>query len=66
MHGKFWSEDLKGRDHWEDLGVNGKNIRMVHRERGWEGVDWMHVAQDRDQQKETSLKKDSDPCTQLV
>jgi hypothetical protein len=26
---------------WED------NIRMHIREIGWEGVDWMHLAQDR-------------------
>jgi hypothetical protein len=25
------------------------NIRMNLREVGWEGVDWMHLAQDRDQ-----------------
>jgi hypothetical protein len=25
------------------------NIRMVLREIGWEVVDWMHLAQDRDQ-----------------
>jgi hypothetical protein len=25
------------------------NIRMDFREIGWEGVDWMHLAQDRDQ-----------------
>jgi hypothetical protein len=25
------------------------NIRMDLREIGWEGVDWMHVAQDMDQ-----------------
>jgi hypothetical protein len=31
------------RHKWED------NIRMVVREIGWEGVDWMHLAQDRDQ-----------------
>jgi len=24
-------------------------IRMDLRETGWEGVDWMHLAQDRDQ-----------------
>jgi len=24
------------------------NIRMDRREIGWEGVDWVHVAQDRD------------------
>jgi hypothetical protein len=28
---------------WED------NIRMNLGEVGWEGVDWMHLAQDRDQ-----------------
>jgi len=28
---------------WED------NIRMDLRETGWEGVDWMHLAQDMDQ-----------------
>jgi hypothetical protein len=33
----------KTRHKWED------NIRMDLRERGWEGVDWIHLAQDRDQ-----------------
>jgi hypothetical protein len=28
---------------WED------NIRMDHREIGWEGAEWMHLPQDRDQ-----------------
>jgi hypothetical protein len=28
---------------WED------NIRMVLREMGWEGVVWIHLAQERDQ-----------------
>jgi hypothetical protein len=27
---------------WED------NIRMYLRERGWGGIDWIHLAQDRD------------------
>jgi hypothetical protein len=31
------------RRRWED------NIRMGLREIGWEGVDWMHLVQDRDQ-----------------
>jgi hypothetical protein len=31
------------RRRWED------NIRIDLREIGWEGVDWMHLAQDRDQ-----------------
>jgi hypothetical protein len=33
----------KPRRTWED------NIRMDPREIWWEGVDWMHLAQDRDQ-----------------
>jgi hypothetical protein len=37
MHTKFWSENLKGRDHSKDLG---------HR---WE--DNIKMAQDRDQQQ---------------
>jgi hypothetical protein len=37
----------KGRDYAEDLGVYGRN-RMGLREIGWRGVDWMHLAQDRD------------------
>jgi hypothetical protein len=28
---------------WED------NIRIYRREIGWEGVDWIHLSQDRDQ-----------------
>jgi hypothetical protein len=31
------------RRRWED------DIRMYLRELGWDGVDWMHLAQDRDQ-----------------
>jgi len=33
----------KHRSRWED------NNRMNLREVEWEGVDWMHLAQDRDQ-----------------
>jgi hypothetical protein len=47
----FWLENLSGRKRslgrprrrWED------NIRMDIREVEWEGVDWMHLVQDRDQ-----------------
>jgi hypothetical protein len=40
--------NLKRRDHSEDLGVDG-NMRMDLREIGWDDVDWMHVAQNREQ-----------------
>jgi hypothetical protein len=33
------------RRRWED------NIRMYLRERAWEGVDWMHLCQDKDQRR---------------
>jgi hypothetical protein len=51
MHTKFWLEDPKGRDHLEDVDIDGwkNNIRIVLREKGWEGVDWIPLAQDRDQ-----------------
>jgi len=42
-------EYLKDRDHLEDLGLSGKIIQMDLREIGWEGVDWLHLAEDRDQ-----------------
>jgi len=36
-------ENMKERDHLED------DIRMDLRQIRWEGVDWMHLAEDRDQ-----------------
>jgi hypothetical protein len=43
----FWLKILKRplgrpRHRWED------NVRMELSEMGWEGVDWIHLAQDRD------------------
>jgi hypothetical protein len=81
---KFWSENLKGRDHSEDAGVNGRILEWIlgkcvgewrysstHSltsaldggewsashgqlyiylgEMWWESVDWMQLAQNRDQ-----------------
>jgi hypothetical protein len=46
-------ENLKGRDHMEDLGVDGR-ITLYLREIGLKGVNWSHLAQDRD------------PCRDLV
>jgi hypothetical protein len=42
IHIIFWLENLKGRDHSED-------VRMDIMETGWEGVGWMHLTQDSDQ-----------------
>jgi hypothetical protein len=41
-------ENLKGRDHAEDLGVDGDNIKMDLREMGFEGVNSIHLADYRD------------------
>jgi hypothetical protein len=50
MHTTAWLEYQTGWDHSEDLGKDGEdNIRMDLRVIGWEGVDWMHLAQDRSQ-----------------
>jgi hypothetical protein len=48
MHILFWMKTEgkrplgRPRRRWED------NIRKDLKERGWEVVDWMHLAQDRD------------------
>jgi hypothetical protein len=42
MHIGYWWESQKKRDHWEDQDVGLREI-------GWDGVDWIDVAQDRDQ-----------------
>jgi hypothetical protein len=34
---------VRSRHIWQD------NIRTDLRKKGWEGVDWLHLAQDRDQ-----------------
>jgi hypothetical protein len=44
---KVWLENLNRRDHLEDLDV--EDIRTDLRERGWGGVDWIHLAQYRDE-----------------
>jgi hypothetical protein len=43
MHTKFGRKSLERPYRtWEDM-------RMDLRETGWEGVDWIHLAKDRDQ-----------------
>jgi hypothetical protein len=41
-----WSENLKGREHLEDLGVDR---RIILKCIVWEGVDWIRLAQNRDE-----------------
>jgi hypothetical protein len=46
----FGSGNLKRRHHSEELGVVMKILlEWIFREVWWEGVDWMQLAQDRDQ-----------------
>jgi hypothetical protein len=52
MHVGYWWESQKERDHLEDQDVDGvDNIKMDLREIGWDGMDWMDLAQDRDHWK---------------
>jgi hypothetical protein len=42
MHTKFWPENVKERDHFEDLGVDVKIIlEWILGKYGWEGVVWI-------------------------
>jgi hypothetical protein len=47
MHIGYWWKSQKERDHWEDQDVVGWTIDL--REVGWDGVDCIDMAQDRDQ-----------------
>jgi hypothetical protein len=43
----YWWEIQKEKDHWEDQDVGGlDNIKMDLREIGWDGMDWIDLAQD--------------------
>jgi hypothetical protein len=48
MHTILCFENLKGRDHLEDLCVDGKILEWIFGETGWEDVDWMQLDQDTD------------------
>jgi len=47
MQTEFWSENPKGRDHLEDLGIDGKVILewMLGKEGGklWTGFIWLRI-----------------------
>jgi hypothetical protein len=46
---KFSSENLMGRDHLEELGIDGKIILEWILGKCGGNVDWIHLAQNRDQ-----------------
>jgi hypothetical protein len=44
----FWLENLKGRDHLEDLCVDGRIIlEWILGKIGYEGVGWIKLIQER-------------------
>jgi hypothetical protein len=47
MHIGYWWESQKERDHLEDQDVGGWTMDL--REIGWDGVNWIDLAQDKDQ-----------------
>jgi len=44
----FWWEDLRERDHLEDLDVDGRMILKCTFKKWDGGMDWIQLAQDRD------------------
>jgi hypothetical protein len=44
MRAVLQSENAKGRDQLEETGKTKNNIKMVLKEIGWKGVDWIHLA----------------------
>jgi hypothetical protein len=46
MRTVFWSENLKGRDHFEDLGIDGKILELSLGKYGrkvWTGCIWIRI-----------------------
>jgi hypothetical protein len=49
MRTKIWLDSLKI---FNFKGIHGDNIKIDLTKAGWEGVDWIHVAQDRDRRRD--------------
>jgi hypothetical protein len=50
MHIGYWWESQKERDHWEEEDIGGWTaLKWILREIVWDDMDWIHLAQDRDQ-----------------
>jgi hypothetical protein len=49
IHIGYWWESQKERDHWEDENIGRWTVKIDSREIGWGGMDWIDLAQDRDQ-----------------
>jgi hypothetical protein len=44
----FGGGNLKERDYMEDLDIGGRILNWIVKEIGWERMDWIALAQDRD------------------
>jgi hypothetical protein len=50
MHIGCWWESRKEIEHWEDQDVGEWiMLKWILREIGWDGIDWIDLARDRDQ-----------------
>jgi hypothetical protein len=47
MHTGFWWENMREKDHLEDLGVDGMVFKWVFRKQNWV-VAWINLAQERE------------------
>jgi hypothetical protein len=44
-HIQFWWENLKKKDQLEDICIDRNSIKMDLKEMGWEGINWLRLAQ---------------------
>lgn len=45
---KFWLESVRGRQHLQDMGLDGRTTKNRYSGIGMVGVNWIHPAQNRD------------------